>query len=109
MALGVLVIAIGAVDQNVAGLQARQQILNRRFGGFAGRQHEPGDARRIEAVQPCLFILAGQAAGFLGERLRDLKGAVEQGGFGPAAGQTAGHVGPHFAQTVNADFHRRLS
>ncbi len=63
----VLVEAVAAVDDDVAGLQHAAQLPDRLLGRFAGRQHQPDGARRGELFHQ-IFEAAAAGGALLGQR-----------------------------------------
>ncbi len=110
MAHAVLVIGIGAVDQEVAGRQQAGKLLHGRLRGLARRQHQPDDARRRQAGnQGRITVGRAQVRFFRDQRVRHLDGAVVYRKFQARARKPARHVGAHASESDQSDFlHVRL-
>ena len=104
---GVVEVRVAAVDDDVAGLEARDEFGDDRVGALAGLHHDDRGAglreRRHELVvrlgcgEPGLGVLVD-------ERARAFGGAVEHGDrVALAAREVAGEVGPHDRESYDAD------
>ncbi len=103
-ALGVLEVGVAAVDDRVAGLEQRGELVHRLFSRIAGGDHQPHDARGAEHAhdflrrQPAFQALAHDLARFVGrpiERDHPMTRLV----------QPPGHVPAHSAEADDRELH----
>ena len=100
----VFVIRIAAIDQNVAGFEERGQLVDHRFRGIAGGNHEPGHARFRQLSDESRKLGCAFHAFLL--ELRDFRPVeIERNDLMSAVHQTARHVAAHFAETYHSDLH----
>ncbi len=84
-AVGVGEERVAAVDDDVAGFEMRQQVVDHLVDGVAGLDHQHDAARALEQAGQLLDGVRAddlRALGFVGEEVVDLgDGAVEDGDF----------------------------
>ena len=104
----VLVEAVAAVDDNVAGLQHTAQFVHRILGRFASRQHQPDGARGAELCRQILEAAAADRA-LSGERRYRIGTAVIDDARMTVALQALHDVTAHAAETNDAELHTPTS
>ena len=98
---------VAAVDEDVALVQQRRELVDRRLRGVAVGQHDPDDARRLERGDD-VGELADRLGAFGAELLRLGVGAVPDHHPVPAAQQAPRHVAAHAAQPDHRYVHHIL-
>ena len=111
-AAGVLEVRVAAVDDHVAGFEQRGELVDHGVGGRARVDH---DDQASWPLQRCDELLGGlgRGEGALVAELRDHvrdagDGSVVQGHGVPVAGEVAGQVAAHHAETGDAYLRRCL-
>src|SRR5262249_30516550 len=98
-ALGVAEVRIASVDEDVAGLEQADELLECPLGGVSGRDHHPRDPRRVEGVHELLE--RGHGPRGIGARVRlDLV---------PALAQAPDHVAAHASEPDDPELHAPTS
>ena len=104
--LGVLEVAVAAVDDGVAGRQQRRELLEGRLGGIARGHHQPHDARAGQRGDRLLG--AEGALDALGHDLVRLLGRAVEGHHAVAGEvQPTAHVGAHAPESDDDEVHGR--
>jgi hypothetical protein len=100
----VLVEAVAAVDDNVAGAQQAGQRRHRVFGRRAGGQHHPDRAGGREPGHQRLQVRRRRRP-VRGQRLGRLGAAVVDDAFMASAHQSPGDVAAHAAESDHPELH----
>ena len=95
---GVFVLAVGAVDQQIAGLQMRFDLLDHVFGDLPAGQHQPDDTRALQAAHEFADRSGAVGLDFMGDGLCERGVLVEHGDFLALLCQAARHVAAHFSE-----------
>ena len=106
-AAGVLVVRVAGVDDDVARLQQRLELLDHGVDRLAGLDHDQHAARLLQRVNELLQGLRADevaVVAVLGQQgVGLLDGPVVQGNGEAVPGQVAGEVGPHHRKAGDTD------
>ena len=109
-AAGVLEVRVATVDDHVAGLEQRSELVDHGVGGGARVDHDDQPARALEGLHEVLGAQGLDEVAFLPELLDHVRdagsGSVVQGHGVAVAGEVAGQVPAHHAQAGDAYLRR---
>src|SRR5262245_5799485 len=100
----VVEVGIAPVNNRVARLQQRYELLNHLLGHITRRQHDPDRARRGELTDQ-LFNRIGRVGALCRDLVDWLTAAVVRDHPMPTAQPALGHAGAHSAQSDNTNIH----
>ena len=109
-AAGVLEVRVAAVDDHVAGLEQRGELVDHGVGGRARVDHDEHASRALQRRDELLGGLGRDEGALVAELRDDVRdtgdGSVVQGHGVAVAGEVAGQVAAHHAQAGDAYLRR---